>query len=78
MDTKETLRADGPVQGLEYHLFEINQMEQEKMEEIENHQSSETDKYKENISRLTAPINMPVVKSLRMANVNRQLQDLIT
>ena len=45
VDTKETLGADGPVQGLEHHLFGTNQMEQEKMEEIESSQSSETDKY---------------------------------
>ena len=78
MDTKETLLADGPVQELEYHFFETNQMEQGKMEEIENPQSSETDKYNENISRLTALIDIPLVKSLRLANINRQLQDLIT
>ena len=78
MDTKETLRVDGPVQGPEYHLFETNQMEQEKMEKIENPQGSETDKYNENISRLTFLIDMPLVKSLRLANINRQLQDLIT
>ena len=76
MDTNETLRADGVMQGIEYHLFETNQMEQEKMEE--NPQSSETDKYNENISRLTALVHIPVVKSLRFANVKRQLQDLIT
>ena len=45
MDTKETFGADGPVQGLEHRLFATNQMEQEKMEEIESLQSSETDKY---------------------------------
>ena len=45
MDTKETLGADGPEQGLEHHLFGTNQMEQEKMEEIESPQSSEADKY---------------------------------
>ena len=45
MNTKETLGADVPVQGLEHRLFGTNQMEQEKMEEIENPQSSETDKY---------------------------------
>ena len=61
MDTNETLRADGVVQGIEYHLFETNQMEQEKMEE--NPQSSETDKCNENISRLTALVHIPVVKS---------------
>ena len=61
MDTNETLRADGVMQGIEYHLFETNQMEQEKMEE--NPQSSETDKYNENISRLTALAHIPVVKS---------------
>ena len=43
--TKETLGADGPVQGLGHRLFGTNQMEQEKMEEIESPQSSETDKY---------------------------------
>ena len=48
------------------------------MEEIENPQSSETNKYNEKISRLTALIDIVVVKSLRLANVNRQLQDLIT
>ena len=53
VDTKETLPADGSVQGIEYHLFETNQMEQEETQEIENLQSSETDKYNENISRLT-------------------------
>ena len=37
---KETLCADGPVHGLECDLFETNQMEQEKMEEIESPQSS--------------------------------------
>ena len=56
VDFKETLCADGPVLGLKYHLFETNQMEQEKMEEIENPQVSETNKYNENISRLTALI----------------------
>ena len=45
VDTKETLGADGTVQGLEHRLFGTNQMEQEKMEEIESPQSSETDKY---------------------------------
>ena len=45
MDTKETFGADGPVQVLEHRLFGTNQMEQEKMEEIESPQSSETDKY---------------------------------
>ena len=45
MVTKETLGADGPVQGLEHRLFGTNQMKQEKMEEIESPQSSETDKY---------------------------------
>ena len=45
---------------------------------IENPQGSETDKYNENISRLTALIDIPLVKSLRLANINRQLQDLIT
>ena len=78
MDTKETLRVDGLVQGPEYHLFETSQMEQEKMEKIENPQGSETDKYNENISRLTALIDIPLIKSLRLANINRQLQDLIT
>ena len=53
-------------------------MKQEKMEEIENPQGSETDKYNENISRLTALIEIPVVKSLRLADVNRQFQDLKT
>ena len=48
------------------------------MEEIENPQSLENDKYNENISRLTALTDISVVKSLRLANVNRQLQDLIT
>ena len=43
-DTKET-DADDPVQGLKHYLFGTNQMEQEKMEEIESPQSSETDKY---------------------------------
>ena len=75
---KKALRADGPVQRVEYHLFVTKQMEQEKMEKIENLQSSGTDKYNENISKLTALIDIPVVKSLRLANVNRQLQDLIT
>ena len=78
VDTKETLRADGPVQGFEYHLFETKQMEQETMKEIENPQGSETGKYNENISRLTALIDKPVVKSLRLENLNRKLQDLIT
>ena len=45
MDTKEILGADDPVQGLEHCLFGTYQMEQEKMEEIESPQSSETDKY---------------------------------
>ena len=45
MVTKETLGADGPVQGLEHRLFGTNQMKQEKMKETESPQSSETDKY---------------------------------
>ena len=45
VDTKETFGADGPVQVLEHRLFGANQMEQEKMEEIESLQSSKTDKY---------------------------------
>ena len=45
VDTKETFGADGPVQGLEHRLFATSQMEQEKMEEIESLQSSETGKY---------------------------------
>ena len=53
-------------------------MDQEKMEETESAQSSETDKYNENISSLTAVIDISVVKSLSFANVNRQLQYLIT
>ena len=78
MDTKETFGADGPVQGLEHRLFATNQMEQEKMEEIESLQSSETDKYNWNISRMTGLIDIPVVKNLWLTNVNRQLQDLVT
>ena len=45
VDNKETLDTDDPVQELEHRLFGTNQMEQEKMEEIESPQSSETDKY---------------------------------
>ena len=78
MDTKETLSAYGAVQGLEDHLFETNQMEQEKMEEIESLESSETANYNENIFMLTALTDTVAVKSLQHANVNRQLQDLIT
>ena len=45
VDNKETLDTDDPMQELEHRLFGTNQMEQEKMEEIESPQSSETDKY---------------------------------
>ena len=53
-------------------------MEQEKMEEIESLESSETANYNENIFMLTALTDTAAVKSLQHANVNRQLQDLIT
>ena len=45
VDTKETLGEDDPVQELEHSVFGASQMEQEKMEEIESLQSSETGKY---------------------------------
>ena len=64
MDTKETLSAYGAVQGLEYHLFETNQMEQEKMEKIESPESSETANYNENIFMLTALTDTSAVNSL--------------
>ena len=62
----------------DYHLNYTNTTKNEQVQEIAKFKKTELDVFHENINRLTKLVNIPVVKSLRLGNINRQLLDLIT
>ena len=62
----------------DYHLNYTNTTKNEQVQEIAKFKKTELDVFHENINRLTKLVNIPVVKSLRLGNISRQLLDLIT
>ena len=62
----------------DYHFNYTNTTKNGQVQEIAKLKKTELDVFHENINRLTKLVNIPVVKSLRLGNINRQLVDLIS
>ena len=69
VSSKEELLED------DYHLNYTNTARSEQVQGISKFKKTELDVFHENINRLTELVNIPVVKSLRLGNINGQLFD---
>ena len=69
VSNKEELLED------DYHLNYTNTARSEQVQGISKFKKTELDVFHENINRLTELVNIPVVKSLQLGNINGQLFD---
>ena len=69
VSNKEELLED------DYHLNYTNTARSEQVQGISKLKKTQLDVFHENINRLTELVNIPVVKSLRLGNINGQLFD---